>query len=310
MAIRRPQPIFVGAPALSVQSAGVDQPETTSPMKHRLLSAALAATFAAAPSLHAAEWLAGISGNGRLVMFASDAPDEVTVLRVRGLPKQERLLALDVRPATGQLYALGSSSRLYTIELAKGSSTAVATAVGSGPFATPLSGSRFAFDFNPPVDRIRIMSDTGQNLRAHPDTGAIAAVDASLAYAAGDPGFATAPAVTACAYINNDNDPLTGTVLFNLDSARGTLVRQDPPNAGTLNTVGSLGLPVADACGFDIAGSDGTAYASVVLRDGRRKEPRATLVTIDIASGAATVVGKIGSSRPITSLTALGTTAE
>lgn len=154
------------------------------------------------------------------------------------------------------------------------------------------------------------MSDTGQNLRAHPDTGAIVAVDASLAYAAGDPGFSTAPAVTACAYINNDNDPLTGTVLFNLDSARGTLVRQDPPNAGTLNTVGPLGLPVADACGFDIAGSDGTAYASVILRDGRRRDPRATLVTIDIASGAATVVGKIGSPRPVASLTALGRIAD
>lgn len=271
-------------------------------MAATLLSASLPTT--------AAEWLAGISAQGKLVMFPSDAPDEVSVLRVRGLPKNERLLGLDLRPATGQLYALGSSSRLYTIQIAKGASSATATAVGSEPFGTPLAGTRFAFDFNPTVDRIRIMSDSGQNLRAHPDTGAIAAVDAGLAYAAGDSGFATVPAVTACAYTNNDNDPLTGTVLFDLDAARGVLVRQDPPNAGTLNTVGPLGLAVAEVHGFDIAGSDGTAYASVLLRDGRKKDARPTLVTLDLATGTASVIGKIAGPRPLTSLTAIGPIAE
>lgn len=73
---------------LPVGNAGPDQPQPTSRMKHRLLSASLAAGFALAPALHAAEWLAGVSSNGRLVMFASDEPDDVTVLRVRGLPKQ------------------------------------------------------------------------------------------------------------------------------------------------------------------------------------------------------------------------------
>jgi hypothetical protein len=33
----------------------------------------------------------------------------------------------------------------------------------------------FPIDFNPVVDRIRIMSDAGQNLRVHPDTGAVVA---------------------------------------------------------------------------------------------------------------------------------------
>lgn len=267
-----------------------------------ILTALAAAGLSVISPAYAAEWLAGIAAHDKLVMFPSDDPKDVTVLKIRGLPKRERLLGLDVRPLNGQLYALGSSSRLYTIDRATGQ----ATAVGSAPFTTLLSGTRFAFDFNPTVDRIRIMSDSGQNLRAHPDTGAIASVDAGLAYAAGDPGFATAPAVSACAYTNNDNDPLTGTVLYDIDPARGVLVRQDPPNAGTLNTVGPLGLGVAEAHGFDIAGSDGTAYATVLLRDGRKKDARPTLVTLDLATGAATPIGKIAGPRPLTSLTAIG----
>jgi hypothetical protein len=274
-------------------------------MKPPSLLPALAATTLLAGSLApaaAAEWLAGIAANGRLVLFPSDDPSDVTVVKVRGLDKNERLLGIDVRPFNGQLYALGSSSRLYTIDWQSGQ----ATAIGTEPFTTPLSGEKFAFDFNPTVDRIRIMSDSGQNLRAHPDTGAIAAVDASLAYAAGDSGFAAVPDVTACAYTNNDNDPLTGTTLYDIDTARGVLVLQNPPNAGTLNTVGPLGVEIADIAGFDIAGSDGTAYASLVMMNGKKKQLRASLFTIDLATGAATPLGKIAGPWPLTSLTALG----
>lgn len=249
-----------------------------------------------------AEWLAGLSRNGMLLMFASDSPRNVTQVKIKGLQKKERLLGLDLRPATGQLYALGSTNRLYTIDWQTGR----ATAVGSGPFTPALEGTQFAFDFNPTVDRIRIMSNTGQNLRAHPDTGAIVAIDAGLAYAGGDPGFSSAPAVAACAYTNSDNDPLTGTELFNIDAARDVLVLQNPPNAGTLNTVGPLGVNAAEVAGFDIAVSTGTAYASMVLIQGKRRTTRAALFSIDLSTGAATNLGKIGGPYPVTSITALG----
>ena len=278
-------------------------------MKPSSLLPALAASALLAGTLvpaTAAEWLAGIAANGRLVVFPSDDPEDVTVMKIRGLEDGEKLLGIDVRPLNGQIYALGSTSRLYTIDWETGQ----ATAVGSAPFTTLLNGEKFAFDFNPTVDRIRIMSDSGQNLRAHPDTGAIAAVDASLAYAAGDAGFGTVPAVTACAYTNNDNDPLTGTTLYDIDAARDTLVIQNPPNAGTLNTVGPLGVDTADITGFDIAGSDGTAYASLVLRKDKKKNLRASLFTLDLATGTATLVGKIAGPWPLTSLTAIGPVAE
>ncbi len=281
-------------------------------MKTNSLRQVLAATAFAATSLApatAAELLAGIGtsgGNNILVTFPSDDPMAVSKVKIKGLQKKETILGLDVRPFNGQLYALGSTNRLYVINR----DTGMATAVSDTPLSPPVAGDAVAFDFNPTVDRIRIMTDAGQNLRAHPDTGAIVSVDASLAYAGGDPNFADVPEVSACAYTNNDNDPLTGTVLFDIDTANDIVVRQDPPNNGTLNTVGPLGVDAVSVAGFDIAGSNGVAYASLVVKDGNKKNLRATLFTIDITTGAATEVGKIGGPWPLTSLTAIGQLAE
>lgn len=278
-------------------------------MKTISLRTALAATAFTAASLApatAAELLAGIGGNNILVTFPSDDPMDVSKVKIKGLQKKERILGIDVRPLNGQIYALGSTSRLYVINR----DTGMATAVAPTPLNPAVVGTSISFDFNPTVDRIRIMTDAGQNLRAHPDTGAIVFVDASLAYAGGDPGFAAIPDVTACAYTNSDNDPLTGTTLYDIDSTRGVLVLQDPPNNGTLNTVGPLGVDFTNVAGFDIAVSTGTAYASLVVKNGKKKNLRASLFTINLSTGAATEVGKIGGPWPLTSLTALGQLAE
>ena len=114
----------------------------------------------------------------------------------------------------------GSSSRLYVLNPVTG----VAVAVG-GPFTPALSGAAFGFDFNPTVDRIRVVSDTGQNLRLNPDTGAVAAVDTAL-----NPG---APNVVGSAYSNNVAGATT-TTLYAIDSTTDQLFVQNPPNAGVL----------------------------------------------------------------------------
>ena len=251
----------------------------------------------------AAEVFAGAAPKGRLVLFSSDDPGDVAVVKVKGLQHGEEILGLDMRPATGQLYALGSSSRIYTIDYIAGT----ATAVGPGPFTPALTGTRFGFDFNPTVDRIRSVSDTGPNLRAHPDTGAIAATDGNLNYATNDLAAGVMPAVVAAAYINNDTNPATATVLFDIDTSLDTLVMQNPPNSGTLVTVGSLGLDIAYAGGFDVAASDGTAYAAIAVRRGPPSKPRrAGLYTIDLTTGQATFAGRIGGPTPLTSLATLG----
>ena len=253
----------------------------------------------------AQELLAGLGPKNKLVLFTSSDPGSVEVIKITGLPKGEALLGIDRRPATGQLYALGKTSRLYTIN----TETGAATVIGTAPFTPALSGTRFAFDFNPVVDRIRIISNTGQNLRAHPDTGVIAATDVNLAYAEGDAGFGTTPDVAGSGYTNSVSPTPLTTTLYNIDAARDTLVIQNPPNNGTLNTVGALGLNVTNNIGFDIAGSNGVAYASLQPKLKFGKAKRASLYTINLTTGGATLVGKIAGPPALVDLTAMGSVA-
>ena len=258
--------------------------------------------FGVAPQAQAAHLMYATTTSNRLVQFAVADPCSITMeQKITGLQNGEDILGIDFRPATGQLYGLGSSSRLYVIDPA----TAVATAVGAAPFATALEGSSFGFDFNPTVDRIRIVSNTGQNLRAHPDTGAVVAIDGRLAYAQTDSNAGRKPGVAAAAYTNPDNDPATGTTLYDIDAALDVLATQSPPNAGTLNTVGSLGVNTNDLAGFDITAS-GQAYAALKANGGA-KGPRcgnSQLASIDLSTGTAMSLGYIGTSQPIRGLAA------
>lgn len=243
-----------------------------------------------------------------LVQFDSANPCAIiSSVSVSGLQEDEKLLAIDFRPATGQLYGLGSTSRIYKID----TNTGVATAVGTAAFSPALEGSSFGFDFNPTVDRIRIVSNTGQNLRVNPITGTVAAVDTPLAYASTDVNFGAQPNVVGAAYTNPDNNPATGTTLYDLDSNLDILTTQVPPNAGTLNTIGSLGVNVNDLVGFDISSSN-TAYAALKV-SGKNKEKgkqcgNSTLVTVNLADGSITSLGNIGTQQPILGLAALLTT--
>jgi hypothetical protein len=243
---------------------------------------------------------AATTGN-RLLRFDEATPGSIqTQSQITGLQSGESVLGIDFRPATGQLYALGSTSRIYTIDPATGA----ATEVGSGPFTPALSGSEFGMDFNPVVDRIRVVSDTGQNLRLHPDTGAVAGVDTALNYASGDPNFGQAPNVVGAAYTNNVAGA-TSTLLHDIDSALDIVATQNPPNSGTLNTVGSLGVNTNDFVGFDIVSSGGMdrALASLTAPRGSSARqtsiPFASLYSVNLATGSASVIGRIGGPRSV-----------
>jgi Domain of unknown function (DUF4394) len=162
------------------------------------------------------------------------------------------------------------------------------------PLPTGLVGIEFGFDFNPTVDRIRVVSDAGQNLRLHPDTGAVAAVDGSLNYAAGDANAGRQPRVVGAAYTNPDNNPATGTTLFVIDSSLDIGATQDPPNAGTLNTFMSLGANAGDLLGFDIS----LTQVLVVVSPA----PSAASVLFDVANGARRNLGIIGNGEVIRGL--------
>ncbi|MEO6734233.1 MAG: DUF4394 domain-containing protein [Ferruginibacter sp.] len=210
-----------------------------------------------------------------LLIFNPATPAMVVSKPIAGLTMGEKVLGIDFRPLNGQLYALTSGSRIITLNASSGASAAV------GTLSTPLSGTDFGFDFNPVVDRIRIVSNTGQNLRYNPnDPSMPVLVDGSL-----NPGSA---AVTAAAYANNFAGTAT-TMLFDIDVMTDKLYLQNPPNNGVLAEIGKLNYNVDAASGFDIGGTSGTAWA-ILTGDGR-----ARLFTINTSTGAATVKGNFPS---------------
>lgn len=224
----------------------------------------------------------GIDVGNALVVFASQRPDLVARrVTVSGLGAGETIVGIDFRPLDGRLYALGSASRLYTLDTV----TAVATPVGAA-FTPALNGAEFGFDFNPVVDRLRVHSDAEQNLRLNPVTGASAATDAALAYAAGDVNAGQDPSVGGTAYTNSVPNALT-TSLFAIDAARDVLVRLPDANSGQLTTVGNLGVNASSQIGFDIAGAE--AFATIVSEG----VTFSTLYRIDLTTGTATVIGNV-----------------
>ena len=236
------------------------------------LAALLTCFLGVLPAPAAAITAFGLSNANQIVTFDTNTPSTpLSVVAITGLESGETALGIDVRPATGQLYLLGSTSRIYVIDPVTGAATAVGAA-----FTPSLSGTAFGFDFNPTVDRIRVVSDTGQNLRLNPDTGAVAAVDGAL-----NPG---APRVVGSAYTNNVAGATT-TTLYAIDAATDQLLIQNPPNNGTLAPVGPLGVDTGDDVGFDITANDGVAFATLTIGGTTR------LHRIDLVTGTATQVG-------------------
>jgi hypothetical protein len=239
------------------------------------------------------ETVFAVTDGGELVRFNAGRPQHfLSRLPVQGLADGDRLLGIDFRVARGVLYALSAAGRLYTLDTTSGR----LTPVGSGaPVAVP-AGALLGFDFNPAADRIRVVSDAGLNLRLHPDTGALAATDPALAYAAGDARAGQPPQVVAAAYTyNKTNDKLTTN--YAIDRAAGTLVMQGSregavpavsPNTGQLSTVGALGTGPVDDAAFDISDLSNASLAA--LRSGGRTR----LYLIDLATGRARLLGTVG----------------
>ena len=114
----------------------------------------------------------GLTANNELASFNAKSPTTFTSKKpVSGLGSGEKILSIDFRPATGELYAVTSASKFYVIN----TTTAAARSVGSA-FTPAISGAIASIDFNPTVDRIRWVTKTGQKLRLNPENGAIAAV--------------------------------------------------------------------------------------------------------------------------------------
>ena len=231
----------------------------------------------------------GLGGAGTtLVKFDTRTGAAGRAATVSGLSGGDTALTgIDYRVQDGKLYGVGNdaaSAGIYSIN----PDTGVAT-----PFATltlALSGTAFGVDFNPAANALRIVSNTGQNLRqpfASPVGPTVKDTDLTYPPAAG-----VVAGVTAAAYTNNDLDASTGTTLFDLDTALDQVAIQSPANSGTLAVTGKLGLDATGDVGFDIY--------STLSRSGATEDVRGVAVIngssyeISLLTGKATRLGPVG----------------
>jgi hypothetical protein len=203
----------------------------------------------------------GLTDDGRLVSFKARSPERTRQIgSVTGLTGSDTaLIGIDFRVQDGKLYGVGNGGGVYTLD----PKTAAATVVNA--LTVPLVGTIFGVDFNPAADRLRIVSDAGQNLAHNVNDGGMTASNATLTYTAPPAAPVAALGVTAAAYTNNDlNQPSTGTTLFDLDTTLDQVVIQSPPGNGVLVATGKLGVDTGSAVGFDIYSllADGVTVAN------------------------------------------------
>lgn len=245
----------------------------------------------AAPLAHSqviGQSVVGLVQNGNsLVRFTTDTPGTVGIpVAVTGLTAGDTLKAIDYRPATGMLYAIATdvtnaAVRTYVINVATGAATMV-----GGQVTLPVGGTTWDINFNPTVDRIRIVNDQDENARLHPDFGTVAGDDTNLS-----PG----PAVVDAVAYTNPFPGATSTTLYALNQTTNSLATigglngAPSPNGGVVTDIGPLGITFAGgSTGFDIA-TNNAAFA--VLRP---SGGALTLYAINLGTGAATAAGTVG----------------
>ncbi|WP_030371626.1 DUF4394 domain-containing protein [Streptomyces rimosus] len=241
----------------------------------------------AAPGLRAF----GISGDGTLMAtFTTDRPDVLDWVRtVTGLSGDTSLIGIDFRVQDGLLYGVGNKGGIYTIKTPPATADVVVTKVSQLQY--DLRGTTFGVDFNPAADRLRVISDTGQNLR-HNLNDHSTIQDLNLTT---PPIEGTTKGVTAAAYTNNDLSAATATSLIDINTTSDQVVLQSPANNGTLAPTGSLGLDAGLKAGMDIYSTlsngkavDNAAFASLTPVGAGTP----SLYSINVLTGQATSIAR------------------
>ncbi|MEK6789145.1 MAG: DUF4394 domain-containing protein [Pseudomonadota bacterium] len=236
---------------------------------------------------------------------------------VTGLAVNDTLVSIDRRPQNGFLYGLGYNSLLSSVTLyVIHPETLVATSLGlAGGFTTDgtivdpigngMAGTRFEMDFNPAVDRLRVINSMGQNFRMDPNTGLVLDGNFGGAVVAGtnmdgDLNGGGANAAQGTAYVNNVANNGGVTTQYTVIENPGMLFIQNMPNAGTLTLPLALSPTVNTILGFDIAPGVNTATANAAVTTGtgylllRRGAATAeSLATVNLVDGAVSSITAI-----------------
>jgi CSLREA domain-containing protein len=239
-----------------------------------------------------------VDSSNNLLSFDSATPGTVQApILITGLQPGENILGIDFRPATGQLYALGSASRLYIINPTSGAATAVGAAGGF-----TLGSGICGFDINPVTDRVRVLSNSDQNISLNPNDGTLASTDGELAYAPGDPNNAADPNITAAAHFNpvlNASNP----TLYVIDATLDRLgIIADPAN-GRITSLGSTNVNSSFPIGFDIALVSGSNRAYATMRVGATTGFYSIALSGPSGAGEATLIGPVGGNPNLVGMT-------
>jgi hypothetical protein len=241
-----------------------------------------------------AESLLALTSDQKLLTFDSATPFQGSLTTISGLVGNDRLRAIDLRPSTGVVYALGTNSTLYTLNASTGAASLVATlsadtSDASDPF-TGLRGTAFGFDFNPVADlsgapSLRVVSNASENLRVAVSGPNVGKVITDNTIRGGT------LQIVASAYTHNDTNPATGTALYGIDAASDSLYQQGLPTSGIQTLIGSLGVNTSAVAGFEITAS-GKAFAA--LTNGDTGETGLYSISLTPGHHLATWIGEFG----------------
>ncbi|MFI5859734.1 DUF4394 domain-containing protein [Streptomyces parvulus] len=257
---------------------------------------ALAAPTAASVTGHEGLAAVGLTKGQRLVQFDVDKPTRTWSLgKVSGLSGDKKLVGIDFRVQNERLYGVGDKGGIYTLN------TMNAKAMKVSQLTVALAGKAFGVDFNPAANRLRVISDTGQNLRHNIDDPAaprVTTADGTLTNPTTPP--STAMGVTGAAYTNNDLNTATATTLFDLDTMTDSISLQSPANAGTLAPTGKLGVNADLDAGLDIHYNPTTGMNHAFATIGADGAYR--LYAVNLLNGKATSKGAFPKKYQVTDL--------
>jgi len=252
---------------------------STRPLSRTTLAAAAFAALTAAAGGAQAQMLVGLTSANQITRFDAMTPGVSTRVAITGLAAGDRFVGLDLRPSNNTLYGVTVSNNIYTINEFTGVASFVAAL--SSPVLT--AGLSWGFDFNPVADyaggsSLRLIGAGGGNYAINVNTGAVTTATSVPT------GF------TGAAYTNsNTTGAPASTGLYYLNSATNTLgFAATAFNNPTITTVGSLGVDVLSANGFEILGN-GMAYAALNIDNGSLATG---LYSINLTTGAATLMGQ------------------
>lgn len=224
--------------------------------------------------------LVGITSSNEVARIDTANVAGATTIAITGLDAGDRFVGIDLRPGNNTIYGVTLSNKLYTLNEYTGAASFVV-----GLSASVVNASLgYGIDFNPAADfngaaSLRFVSSAGDNYAINANTGAVTVATSiapgfsGVGYTNSTPNPTVAPAAPSLYYINSSTDTLS--------------VATSAFNNPTINPVGSLGVDVLRANGFEVL-ANGTAFAGLNV-DG--SSLTSGIYRINLATGAATSVG-------------------